>query len=106
MTPRDESRPTRREFLAAGGIGSLGLLTSNADAATAATTPFTLGVASGDPWPNGVVLWTRLALNPLNGGGMPPVPVLVRWQVAHDSQMGQIVRQGIAVAWPSLAHSV
>ncbi len=33
--------------------------------------PFTLGVGSGDPSPDGVVLWTRLALDPLNGGGMP-----------------------------------
>jgi alkaline phosphatase D len=30
--------------------------------------PFTLGVASGDPMPDGVVLWTRLAPSPLNGG--------------------------------------
>ena len=35
------------------------------------TSPFTLGVCSGDPAPDGVVLWTRLALDPLNGGGMP-----------------------------------
>jgi phosphodiesterase/alkaline phosphatase D-like protein len=31
--------------------------------------PFTLGVASGDPLPDGVVLWTRLAPDPLNCGG-------------------------------------
>ena len=33
--------------------------------------PFTLGVASGDPEPDGIVLWTRLAPDPLNGGGTP-----------------------------------
>ncbi len=33
--------------------------------------PFSLGVASGDPLPDSVVLWTRLAPDPLNGGGMP-----------------------------------
>jgi alkaline phosphatase D len=33
--------------------------------------PFSLGVASGDPMSDGVVLWTRLAPNPLNGGGLP-----------------------------------
>ena len=32
--------------------------------------PFTLGVASGAPVPSGVVLWTRLAPEPLNGGGV------------------------------------
>ncbi len=35
-----------------------------------AADPFTLGVASGDPLPDGVVLWTRLAPEPLAGGGM------------------------------------
>lgn len=30
--------------------------------------PFTLGVASGDPLSDSVVLWTRLAPDPLNGG--------------------------------------
>ena len=35
-----------------------------------ASTLFTLGVASGDPTPTSVVLWTRLAPDPLNGGGM------------------------------------
>ena len=33
--------------------------------------PFSMGVASGDPLPQGVVLWTRLAPKPLEGGGMP-----------------------------------
>jgi alkaline phosphatase D len=36
--------------------------------------PFTLGVASGDPEPDGVVIWTRLAPQPLEGGGMPNEP--------------------------------
>ena len=41
--------------------------------------PFTLGVASGDPQPDGVVLWTRLAPSPLSGnGGMPDKPVTGR----------------------------
>jgi alkaline phosphatase D len=38
--------------------------------------PFTLGIASGAPLPEGVVLWTRLAPDPLNGGGMPNNPFL------------------------------
>ena len=32
---------------------------------------FTLGVASGDPTPESVILWTRLATDPVDGGGMP-----------------------------------
>src|SRR5262245_37496735 len=32
--------------------------------------PFTLGVASGDPDDTSVILWTRLAPDPLQGGGL------------------------------------
>ena len=68
--------------------------------------PFTLGVASGDPSPDGFVLWTRLAPKPLEGGGMPGDNVLVNWQVADDEAMSKIVVQGTAVATRELAHSV
>ena len=47
--------------------------------------PFPLGVASGEPWPDSVVLWTRLAPEPLAGGGMPMVNVEVGWEVAQRS---------------------
>src|ERR671923_2580511 len=53
--------------------------------------PFTLGVASGDPLPDGVVLWTRLAPDPLHGGGMPPHPVRVEWEVAADEGFRDVV---------------
>ena len=68
--------------------------------------PFSLGVASGDPLPGSVVLWTRLAPEPLNGGGMPSVLVPVQWQIATDENMTQVVLSGTAVATPQLAHSV
>ncbi len=67
---------------------------------------FTLGVASGDPTPDGFVLWTRLAPLPLQGGGMPPEPVPVRWQVASDEKMTNMVAEGTTTATPGLAHSV
>jgi alkaline phosphatase D len=70
------------------------------------TNPFTLGVASGYPTPDGMVLWTRLAPDPLNGGGMPPEPVPVEWQVASDERMSRIVQRGVALAPPEFAHSV
>src|SRR5690349_18363432 len=56
--------------------------------------PFQLGVASGDPAPDGFVIWTRLAPKPLEGGGMPADPVEVAWQVAEDEGMTKIVREG------------
>ena len=68
--------------------------------------PFTLGVASGDPSADGMVLWTRLAPDPLNGGGMPPEPVEVGWEVADDDRFARIVQRGRATAWPQLAHAV
>ncbi len=69
--------------------------------------PFTLGIASGDPTPHTVVLWTRLAPDPLAAnGGMPDRPVGVEWQLAHDEGFRQIARSGTAWAVPQLAHSV
>jgi alkaline phosphatase D len=70
------------------------------------TSPFTLGVCSGDPSRDGVVLWTRLALDPLNGGGMPAQPVEVQWQVAVDDRLSKVVRSGKAIATPEWGHSV
>lgn len=69
--------------------------------------PFTLGVASGDPWPDGFVIWTRLAPRPLDEhGGMPAAHVPVRWEVAEDEACTRIVRSGEAMALPELGHSV
>lgn len=42
--------------------------------------PFQLGVASGDPAPDGIVLWTRLAPRPLEEDfGMTPESIEVSW---------------------------
>lgn len=68
--------------------------------------PFTLGIASGYPQPEGVVLWTRLAPEPLHGGGMPPAAVEVGWEVAADEAFRTIVRRGKEIATTDLAHSV
>jgi alkaline phosphatase D len=69
--------------------------------------PFRLGVASGDPSPGGVSLWTRLAPEPLaEGGGMPGRDIAVRWQVASDSRFRHVERSGTVAAVPELAHSV
>ncbi|MER6407329.1 alkaline phosphatase D family protein [Streptomyces viridosporus] len=67
---------------------------------------FSLGVASGDPLADGIVLWTRLAPDPLNGGGMPDRTVPVEWQLATDARFEGIVRRGTARARPAYGHSV
>lgn len=68
--------------------------------------PFACGIASGDPTATGVVLWTRLAPDPLNGGGMPADDVEVSWMIADDEKMTKVVKKGTAVATADLAHSV
>ncbi|WP_211609333.1 alkaline phosphatase D family protein [Halogranum amylolyticum] len=71
--------------------------------------PFSLGVASGDPRPHSVVLWTRLAPKPLaedSQGGMPDRNVRVRWEVAKTESFKQIVDRGTVSATPDHAHSV
>jgi PhoD-like phosphatase, N-terminal domain/PhoD-like phosphatase len=103
---------TRRLFLAGAAAGTAGLLVERMPGAWAAPArakddPFTLGVASGDPTPTGVVLWTRLAPRPLEpDGGMPGRPVPVQWEVATGPRLHNVVRRGEALAHPRFAHSV
>ena len=68
--------------------------------------PFSLGVASGDPEPDGVVIWTKLAPDPLGGGGLDPEPILVKWEVAKDEAFTNVVQKGSVFAGPQLCHSV
>ncbi len=68
--------------------------------------PFTSGVASGDPSPNGFVLWTRLAPEPLQGGGLSDEVFQLTWEVATDDSMKRVVASGTTLATPQLGHSV
>jgi alkaline phosphatase D len=68
--------------------------------------PFTLGVASGAPLPDSVILWTRLLPNPLDAASMPPIAQQLRWEVAHDEAFTRLAARGSAVASPELAHCV
>ncbi|WP_222721489.1 alkaline phosphatase D family protein [Actinomadura sp. HBU206391] len=109
-------RPGRRSFLAMTGVSSaaFALGTGHAaadelDGAGVPADPFTLGVASGDPLPDGFVLWTRLAPEPLapdGHGGMPRRPYTVRFEVAEDEGFARPAARGQAVATPELGHSV
>src|SRR6218665_2087543 len=104
---------SRRQVLTAGGLAlaSWSVLGRPESAlafrsSKAQDYPFSLGVASGDPSPTGIVLWTRLAPKPLEGGGMPAENIEVRWQMAEDEKMTKVVAHGTAVATPDLAHSI
>lgn len=71
--------------------------------------PFGLGVASGDPLPDSVILWARLALDPLaaeGDGGMPADRVDVQWEVATDDRFTAIAARGVATAEPDAGHSL
>ncbi len=64
---------------------------------------FGLGVASGDPSSDGMVLWTRLMPSPQH----PLIaPQTVHWELAHDAQFSRIVQRGDAMAQPEWGHSV
>ncbi len=102
----------RRQFL---GVAALTLWSAGASASPRwaaprfPADPFRLGVASGDPHPDGVVLWTRLAPDPLavdGRGGMPDRTVEVHWQVAEDEGFARVVQWGNVSATPELGHSV
>ena len=112
---------TRRKLLgaavAAGGYAAFGpRLGTWQDTAMAQTmrtgvsfdpAPFTLGVASGDPTGTGVVLWTRLAPEPLaEVDGQLADEVEVEWVVARDPRLRRVVASGTAVAPAAMAHSV
>src|SRR5690606_35416517 len=109
MSPIDPSL-TRRRFLELAIAGAAAAAAGcDLGAPTLSEWPFTLGVASGDPLPDRVVLWTRLAPDPVapdGRGGMPPEPFPVYWEVARDEAFRAVVRTGVAVADPGLAHSV
>lgn len=100
---------SRRTFIGV-SLGAAGTAALTAPTAHAADRdPFTLGVASGDPTTTGVVLWTRLAVDPFaedGKGGMPSRSVTVSWQVASDERFENVVRAGATRAAPEWAHSV
>lgn len=102
---------TRRSLITqAAWLAGLGTVPAWGQAAWAharfAAYPFSLGVASGDPEPDGVVLWTRLAPQPMApDGGMPPQPVTLRWEVAEDMGFRKIAQRGQVVTRPESAHS-
>ncbi len=107
-----QRRASRRDFLRAGAgaaaLVALGGLPgcSAARRLRTADRPFRLGVASGDPTADGVVLWTRLDPVALEGQAAHLDPVAVRWEVAADAAFRRIVRSGSADARPELGHSV
>jgi alkaline phosphatase D len=110
-----ERELSRRGFLTAAGLavttafvaGGLDRAEAAVGSASAIPYPFTLGIASGDPLPTAVVIWTRLAPSPYEvGGGMPADSFPVQWVVAEDPGLKRVVRRGTALAHEAYAHSI
>lgn len=116
VTPIDIARfvtPDRRDVIRALGLGAGFFLTEAAVSRypwakpVFKADPFSLGVASGDPTPDGFVIWTRLAPEPLKpNGGMPARPVEVAWEIAADDAFSKPTRVGKAIAKPGLGHAI
>ncbi|OLL97583.1 secreted alkaline phosphatase [Pseudonocardia sp. Ae406_Ps2] len=71
--------------------------------------PFGLGVASGEPDATSVVLWTRLATDPLADDGLGGVgnrATDVEWEIADDERFTRVVRRGRVRTGPEAGHSV
>jgi alkaline phosphatase D len=99
----------RALLLAAGRLSALALAAVPVPTSASSNSgayPFSLGVASGSPLPDAVILWTRILHDPLNAAATPPVAFSVRWEVSEDERFSRIVAKGTASAVPGLAHSV
>ncbi len=110
-------RLTRRRLIGGAASAGLALIAAPAIVRVAvaqswrAGNPFSLGVASGALRPDGFVLWTRLAPDPLsddpeNPGGMSGGDVTLRYEIASDEAMAKVVRRGEATAEHAFGYSV
>ena len=99
----------RRTLLAASAVGaaSVTLGAVAVSEASAATRYFRHGVASGDPRPRSVILWTRVTPteDAAPGSGVGP-RVKVAWQVAEDAAFRDIVSSGTFRTGPARDHTV
>jgi alkaline phosphatase D len=96
--PSHPTSPLRRQCLALAGALALPPFARHARAADVAR--FALGVASGQPRAQSIVLWTRVT-----GADLPP-EVPVRWELARDEAFGDIAARGTELARADEAHSV
>lgn len=89
---------SRRAFLGAGAAlaaaSTLAGIAPDAQAARRENSRFAHGIASGDPLADRVILWTRV-----NPQGDQPVPV--RWVIARDERLRDIVNEGVVTALPA-----
>ncbi|MFD7323421.1 alkaline phosphatase D family protein [Streptomyces sp. NPDC059875] len=112
MTSRHISpAPTRRTVVKAAAVTAVAapaLVGAASPAFADSEAPaFLHGVASGDPLPDGVLLWTRVTPTPdaVPGSGKGP-DVTVGWEVAEDRAFSRTVARGSATATAASDHTV
>ncbi len=102
----------RRQFVGgsiavAVGLGVVGPAALPYPAPAAVAPFFAHGVASGDPLPDAVVLWTRVtptqAATPGSGRGPR---VSVRWEISELADFGELTASGALVTGPDRDHTV
>lgn len=100
---------SRRRFLTGSALvsltGCVGAPLESSLSASIVEYPFTLGIASGDPTHDSMILWTRLAPDPLRADVLS-LPINVTWVVATDRLLRDIVHAGSFVAKAESAHCV
>ncbi len=97
----------RSAALASAASSSLWLPRSARSQTLIRSNPFTLGIASGSPTRDGIVLWTRLAPSGFLGSdSLGSEAITVRWDIAHDEAFTRVVQSGQAQALGALAHAV
>ncbi|MFI5618450.1 alkaline phosphatase D family protein [Streptomyces sp. NPDC051567] len=82
--------------------------TSGTSGDTPATAPaFLHGVASGDPLPDGILLWTRVTPAPeaVPGSGLGPATE-VTWEIAEDTAFSRVIATGAVTATAATDHTV
>ncbi|WP_073952530.1 alkaline phosphatase D family protein [Streptomyces kebangsaanensis] len=117
MTSRDRSfeslnslAPSRRTVVKAAAATAVlaGPFAAALPARAATGAPaFLHGVASGDPLPDGVLLWTRVTPVPeaIPGSGLGP-DTEVNWTVATDKAFTDVVARGTTIATATSDHTV
>ncbi|MFB7270194.1 alkaline phosphatase D family protein [Streptomyces sp. NPDC056244] len=112
MTSLPPSSPRRRTVVKAAAataavtaVAAPAVLGGTASAAEAPA--FLHGVASGDPLPDGILLWTRVTPSPdaVPGSGRG-ADTEVAWEVAEDRQFASVVARGATVARAASDHTV
>ncbi|MFF8846804.1 alkaline phosphatase D family protein [Streptomyces sp. NPDC015127] len=110
MTSRISSTPSRRTVVKAAAATAVAapVLAAGTPATAADQTPsFLHGVASGDPLPDGVLLWTRVtpSADAVPGSGRG-ADTQVDWEVAEDRDFGRVVARGSATSRAGSDHTV